>query len=68
MIFLAIALALVYFIGAMLMHSHMKQWLELNPEEEHFFLTKDLDIIIMAFWPGFVVIAATIKLFGPSEE
>lgn len=68
MTLLAIALALVYFIGALLMSTYMKQWLELNPEEKQFFLTKSLDIIILTFWPCFVVIAAIIEIFGPVEE
>jgi hypothetical protein len=60
MTLLAIALAL--------MHTYMKQWLELNPEEEQFFLTKSLDIIILTFWPAFVVIAVIIEIFGPVKE
>lgn len=65
---LLVACVMLYLIGSLLMMKYMEQWLELNPEEEYFFLTKKLDVIIIAFWFCFIVVAIIIEIFGPVEE
>jgi hypothetical protein len=65
---LVIMCVALYLLGALLMSKYMEQWLLVNTEEEFFFLTKKLDIIIIAFWFCFIVIAVIIEVFGPVEE
>jgi cell division protein FtsW (lipid II flippase) len=65
---LLVACVMLYLIGSLLMMKYMEQWLDANPEEEFFFLTKKLDIIIITFWFCFIVVAIIIDIFGPVEE
>ena len=65
---LGITCVALYLLGALLMSKYMEQWLLVNTEEEFFFLTKKLDIIIIAFWFCFIVIAVIIEVFGPVKE
>jgi cell division protein FtsW (lipid II flippase) len=67
-IVLLVACVMLYLIGALLMMQYMEQWLDANPEEEFFFLTKKLDIIIIMFWFCFIVVAIIIEIFGPVKE
>jgi hypothetical protein len=55
-------------LGALLMTKYMEQWLVANEEEEYFFLTKKLDVIIITFWPFFTVVSLVIEVFGPVDE
>ena len=67
-LFLLVVCVMLHLIGALLMLKYMEQWLELNPEEEYFFLTKKLDVIIIMFWFCFVVVAVVVEVFGPDKE
>lgn len=67
-LFLLVVCVMLYLIGALLMLKYMEQWLELNHEEKYFFLTKKLDVIIIAFWFCFIVVAVVVEVFGPVEE
>lgn len=67
-IFLLVACVVMYLLGALLMTKYMDEWLASNPEEQHFFLSSKLDVIIIAFWFCFIVVAIVIDVFGPAEE
>jgi hypothetical protein len=65
---LAVMCVFLYLAGVIATIKMMEYYLALETDEEFFFLSKKLDIIIIVFWPVFVLVSIVIELFGPKDE